>query len=154
MVARLTRRHRPRCNPRDPRNFGVRVRPAQGRCEATGGGPGSIPCPLAAAHSASPPWRRGGASRGMDAVGFGLTPDAKFNLAGFVAAGAARRERSPPRGTLERRMKLREGGRAIKFHARCSAALVPIGRMLDSLHGSPYVRASRWHSPIWSANSL
>jgi hypothetical protein len=26
--------------------------------------------------------------------------------------------------------------------------------MLDSLHASPYVRASRWHSPTWSANSL
>jgi hypothetical protein len=36
----------------------------------------------------------------MDAVGFG----AKFNLAGFAAAGAARRES--------------EAGRAIKFHAR------------------------------------
>jgi hypothetical protein len=58
------------------------------------------------------------ASRGTDAVGFGLTPDAKFNLAGFVAAGAARRERSRPRGTLERHMELREGERAIKFHAR------------------------------------
>ena len=51
-------------------------------------------------------------------MGFSPTPDAKFNLAGFAAAGAPRRERSRPRGTLERHMELREGERAIEFHAR------------------------------------
>jgi hypothetical protein len=54
----------------------------------------------------------------MDAVGFGLTPDAKFKLEGFAGAGAARRDRRRPRGALERHMDVGEGERPIKFRAR------------------------------------
>jgi hypothetical protein len=47
-----------------------------------------------------------------------------------------------------------EGGHPAATERYFDLALIGGGAILDSLSPSPYVPASRWHSLIWSANSL
>ena len=69
-----------------------------------------------------------------------------LNRKRFAAGLAAGAEIEPPLpAALASRIDL--GG--IGGWARTGSA-----PMLDSLHASPYVPASRWHSSMWSANRL
>src|SRR5262249_27667493 len=141
-AAGLTRRHRPDGIRENPGNFGVRVRPAQGRYEAAGSGRGSLPCPLREFAAAHRPYvkalfvalasrRRRRPGRRPEYHRFSVShPEDKFNPEGFTRrAGAMRIEIEA--GNLARpqyRIVLGDGERGAQADRRCERA-APAGAM-------------------------